>query len=263
MPALRNAQPCPALHTNRTAHSRQAGIALNILALETSSAWCSVALWRDGALLDLEEHAGQTHSERLLPMVDTLLAQAGLTVRALDAIAFGEGPGSFTGLRIACGVAQGLAAGAGIITVGVGTLLAIAEASGGNAVLAALDARMGEVYCAAYQRDSSGWNVVHPPLLCTPDAAPPLPEGNWLGAGSAFAAHPHALATRYAGRIIEVQPELRPQARAIAVLGAALALTGHGRAPEDAHPLYLRDRVALTVAERRAKAGASVAEDER
>jgi tRNA threonylcarbamoyladenosine biosynthesis protein TsaB len=213
-------------------------------------------LWLDGRILAHEELAEQRHSELLLPMVDTLLAQASLELRAMDAVAFGAGPGSFTGLRIACGVAQGLAAGAGLLTVGVGTLLAIAQASGGQRVFACLDARMGEIYCAAYQRDAADWSVVHPPQLCTPGLAPALTGGNWTGAGSGFAAHGAALARRYDTQIADVQPELHPRAHEVAVLGAELLRQGMGVPPEQAHPLYLRDHVALTVEERRARSQA-------
>ncbi len=193
-------------------------------------------------------------------MVHALLLQASLPLRSLDAVAFGAGPGSFTGLRIACGVAQGLAAGAGIVTVGVGTLLAIAQAARALRVFACIDARMGEIYCAAFERSAESFHVIHPPQLCTPDAAPALPGGDWMGAGSGFAAHAEALARRYAEQIDDVQPELHPRAHEIAVLGADLLRQGLGVPPEQAHPLYLRDHVALTVEERRARSRAETPE---
>ena len=193
-------------------------------------------------------------------MVDALLVQASLPLRSLDAVAFGAGPGSFTGLRIACGVAQGLAAGAGILTVGVGTLLAIAKAARAPRVFACLDARMGEIYCAAFERSAAGFSVIHPAQLCTPDAGPALPGGDWVGAGSGFDVHAEALARRYAKHIDEVQPQLHPRAHEIAVLGADLLHQGLGVPPEQAHPLYLRDHVALTVEERRARSRAEIPE---
>jgi tRNA threonylcarbamoyladenosine biosynthesis protein TsaB len=230
---------------------------LNILALETSSQWCSVALWLDGRLLAREELAGQRHSELLLPMVDALLNDAALELRNMDAVAFGAGPGSFTGLRIACGVAQGLAAGAGIATVGVGTLMAMAQASGAPRVLACLDARMGEIYCAAYERNADAWHVVHPPRLSTPDEAPALDGGAWTGVGSGFEAYASALMRRYDGRIDTVQADLHPRAHEVAILGAEMFRQGLGLPPEQAHPVYLRDHVALTIEERRARAHAA------
>jgi len=230
---------------------------LNILALETSSPWCSVALWLQGRIFATEELAGQRHSELLLPMVDALLKEAGVDLRSMQVAAFGAGPGSFTGLRIACGVAQGLAAGADLQTVGVGTLAAIAQASGASRVFACLDARMGEVYCAAYERDVKGWRIVHPPQLCTPERTPALSGPDWTAAGSGFAAHGAVLGQRYDGQIAHIQPDLHPHAREIAILGAELARQGMTVPPEQAHPLYLRDHVALTIEERRARAHAA------
>jgi len=122
----------------------------------------------DSALTYREVHAGQTHSQLLLPMCQDLLAEAGLGLAQLDGIAFGAGPGSFTGLRIACAVAQGLAFGADVPVLGVGTLLALAEASGAARVIACLDARMGEVYHAAYRREVGDWMTESGPQLCAP-----------------------------------------------------------------------------------------------
>ena len=190
-------------------------------------------------------------------MVDALLNDAALELRNMDAVAFGAGPGSFTGLRIACGVAQGLAAGAGIATVGVGTLMAMAQASGGPRVLACLDARMGEIYCAAYERNADAWYVVHPPRLSTPDDAPALDGGTWTGVGSGFEAYASALMRRYDGRIDAVQADLHPRAHEVAILGAEMFRQGSGLPPEQAHPVYLRDHVALTIEERRARAHAA------
>src|SRR5689334_10706199 len=118
---------------------------LKILALDTSTEYCSVALWRDGDADSRDARAGQRHSELLLPMVDELLQRHGLAVKDLDGIAFGRGPGSFTGLRIGCGVVQGLAFGAGLRVVGVDTLAAMAESAAAGHVVCCLDARMGEI----------------------------------------------------------------------------------------------------------------------
>jgi tRNA threonylcarbamoyladenosine biosynthesis protein TsaB len=123
---------------------------MRVLALDTSTEYCSVALWQDGGSYELNELVGQKHSERLISMVDEVLKDAGIKIQQLDCIAFGKGPGSFTGVRIACGTAQGLAFGANLPVAGVCTLEALAEASGKPRVIAALDARMGEIYHAAY-----------------------------------------------------------------------------------------------------------------
>ena len=223
---------------------------MKILALDTSTEYCSVALWRDGAVDARDAHAGQRHSELLLPMVDELLGRHGVAVRDLDGIAFGEGPGSFTGLRIGCGVTQGLAFGAGLRVVGVSTLLALAEAAGRERAVCCLDARMGEIYHAAYARSGASWQAVHAPSLCAPADAPPLPAGSWTGCGSGFGAHRAALERRYDGRLSAIMPEVFPHARDIAQLAAGEFEAGRAVAAEQAVPVYLRDRVALKTDER-------------
>lgn len=223
---------------------------MNILALDTSTEYCSVALWRGGTVDASDAHAGQRHSELLLPMVDALLGRHGLAIRQLDGIAFGQGPGSFTGLRIACGVTQGLAFGAGLRVVGIGTLLAMAEAARADSVICCLDARMGEIYHAAYERAGAGWCAVHAPSLCAPADAPPVRAGTWTGCGSGFAAHGPVLRERYAGRLAAVMPEVFPHARDIARLAAREFEAGRGAPAEQAVPVYLRDKVALRSDER-------------
>lgn len=227
---------------------------MRILALETSTEYCSVALSQAGSKLERFELVGQKHSELLMPMLDGLLKASGVTLAELDGIAFGCGPGSFTGVRIACGVTQGLAFGAGLPVAGVCTLLALAQAqyelAGRRRVVAALDARMNEVYFAAYERIAEGWTTVCEPCLCKPEDAPELPGGDWFGAGSGFAAHGEALRARYAGQLADVDGAAVPQAAAIAALGEAMFARGAGVAAAQAVPLYLRDKVALKTAER-------------
>ena len=225
---------------------------MNILALETSTEYCSVALWRDGVLSGRCELVGQKHSEQLMPMLDAVLQAAGVRLTELAGIAFGAGPGSFTGVRIACGVTQGLALGAGLPVTGVCTLLALAEACGKDKVVAALDARMGELYHAAYMRSGSGsgWTTVVEPSLCKAADAPLVEGEGWFGVGSGFAAHAEALALRYAGHLSGVDGAAIPQATAIAALAAPLFAAGQGLDAALATPFYLRDKVALTTQER-------------
>src|SRR5712675_2893016 len=135
---------------------------MRFAAIETSGDWCSVALWRDGEIASLERRAPNRHSELALPLLEKLLGEAGLTASQLEGVAFGAGPGSFTGLRIACGVAQGLAFGAGLPVVPVGTLAALAQEAGGPRVMACLDARMGEIYHAVYRREGGNWIEIDP-----------------------------------------------------------------------------------------------------
>ena len=188
----------------------------------------------------------------LLPMVDGLLRSQGLTLDQVDGIAFGCGPGSFTGLRIACGVAQGLAFGRHLHVVGVSTLLALAEQVDSERVVCCLDARMGEIYHAAYERAGRIWRTVHEASLCAPEGAPLLPAGAWTACGGGFAAHEAALTRRYAGRLSQIHSNLYPHAREIAVLGARQFEQGNGMPPEQALPVYLRDKVALRTDERTA-----------
>jgi tRNA threonylcarbamoyladenosine biosynthesis protein TsaB len=225
---------------------------LNILALESSTDLCSVALWLDGRVYARDAEAGQRNSEVLLPMVDALLTAHGLTARELDGVAYGSGPGSFTGLRVTCGVAQGIAFGAGIPVVGVVTLLALAHASGADRVVCSLDARMGEIYHAAYEKRGRTWHTALQPALCKPEAAPEPPAGSWTGCGSGFDAYHAVLTSRCAGRLERVVPDLFPHARDVANLAAVELKSGGGVAAEHAEPFYLRNKVALRVDERKA-----------
>ena len=223
---------------------------MNILALETSTELCSAALWLDGAVDAREAVAGQRNSELLLPMVDALMSAHALATRDLDGIAFGSGPGAFTGVRIACGVAQGIAFGIDVPVVGIGTLAALAEAAGAVRVVCCLDARMGEVYHAAYEQRGEERHEVHAPGLYQPGAVPQLPAGQWTGCGSGFAAYRSALEARYAGGLACVLDGPMPHAREIAILAARQLARGHGVDAADAVPLYVRNKVALRVNER-------------
>lgn len=223
---------------------------MKILAFDTSTEYCTAALLHDDALLLRDVHAGQTHSQLLLPMCQSLLAEAGIALRQLDGIAFGAGPGSFTGLRIACAVAQGLAFGVELPVLGVSTLLALAEASDATRVIACLDARMGEVYHAVYRREAGDWLTESAPLLCAPAQVPGVEGAEWCGCGSGFQAYGEVLQARYGAALTGMRPALYPHAREIAALAAAGFAAGQGMAPELAAPLYIRDKVALKICER-------------
>jgi tRNA threonylcarbamoyladenosine biosynthesis protein TsaB len=148
---------------------------MRFAAIETSTDWCSVALWSDGEIAALERRAGNRHSELALPMLEALLKNQELDVSALEAIAFGAGPGAFTGLRIACALAQGLALARGLPVIGISTLEAMAEESGAERVVACLDARMREVYYAALEKRAGRWREAIAAQCVAPQAAPPPP----------------------------------------------------------------------------------------
>jgi len=228
---------------------------MRLLAFDTSTNWLSVACGADEAWHVRGEPAGQAHSERLLPLVDAVLADAGWSLGSLDGIAFGAGPGSFTGVRIACGVAQGLGLGADLPLMPVPTLQALAQTAWrvhlATHVVACLDARMREVYVAAYAREQGCWNEVLAPAVLPPAEASMSFGGGaaWLGAGGGFAAYP-ALAAQLA--LLHVDADAVPDARAIGELAQPRFVAGEGVAAANALPLYVRHRVALTTAERAA-----------
>jgi tRNA threonylcarbamoyladenosine biosynthesis protein TsaB len=224
---------------------------MKLLALDTSTENCSLALWLDGEVMSRQVHAGQRHSDLLLPMLEALLGDAGLTLGALDGIAFGEGPGSFTGLRIGCGVAQGLALGADLPVLGISTLLALAAAAPGERVIACLDARIGEIYHGAYELRDGVWCTVSAPSLGLAQDAPALGGGGWVGAGSGFAAYGEALQARYAGQLVSSDGSVYPQARDMVELAAPLFAQGLGQDAALAAPLYIRNKVALKMSERK------------
>jgi tRNA threonylcarbamoyladenosine biosynthesis protein TsaB len=227
---------------------------MNLLAIETSSEFCSVAAGRGDDVFFRHEPAGQRHGELVLPMIDDVLAQAGLALADLEGIAYGAGPGAFTGLRIACGVTQGLALARGLPVAGIGTLLALSEEAAGEAgdaaVVACIDARMGEVYHAAYRKTHGQWTEMSPPGLYRPAEVPAVAGSGWIGCGSGFAAHREALAARHAGRLAAIRPELAPTARAVLALAAPRFAAGKGADAATAVPVYLRDKVALKTSER-------------
>jgi tRNA threonylcarbamoyladenosine biosynthesis protein TsaB len=229
---------------------------MKLLVLDTSTEYCSAALWLDGRVHARRVLAGQRHSSLLLPMVDELLRESAIGLRQLDGIAYGAGPGSFTGLRIACAVTQGLAFGADLPVVGVSTLESIAEQAGVDKVLTLLDARMAEVYWAAYRREAGGWHAVAEPRLALPESVH-VPDGSdWVGAGNGFVALGEALRPRLAAQLIRIDDAIMPDAAAMAPLAVRALARGEGMDAALAAPVYLRDKVALTVDERRKRLSA-------
>ena len=225
-----------------------------IAAIETSTELASVALLCGDRVTSRESSGAKTHSMTVLALLQELLREQDLTLGQCDALAFGAGPGSFTGVRTACGLAQGLAFGANLPVVPVVTLLAMADAArnqgGGDNIIAVLDARMGEVYWAHYRFDEQ-WQIVKEPCLSAPEQV--IAEGASCVAGNGLAAY----ADRFTGLApVRRWPELMPHAAQIAWLGLQFALQGQGVHAREAQPLYLRNKVALTTAERIQEAGA-------
>ena len=223
-----------------------------IVAVETSSELASVALLCGDQLSSRESSGAQTHSMTVLGLLQDLMRQRGLTLEQCDALAFGSGPGSFTGVRTACGLIQGLAFGAGLPVVPVVTLLAMADAAraggAGDNILTVLDARMGEVYWAQYRFEGQ-WQTVAAPRLSAPEEVSAQAASGAAGNGLAAYADRFTCLTA-----LPRWPELMPHASHIALLGRDMLGQGLGVHARDAQPLYLRNKVALTTAERMAGA---------
>ncbi len=238
-------------------------IGMNLLAFELSTEACSVALWVDGDVRERHEIAPRRHAELALPWAEALLAEAGIAKSQLDAIAVGRGPGAFTGVRLGVAMAQGIALALDRPAVPVSTLAALAMrslalgAGEGDAVLAAIDARMNEVYVAGYhltrEHDALRPMPTVVEQVLAPDAVP-LPDdgGAWFGVGTGFGALGGALASRLPPHWRAVDAEALPHAADIVRLAHAALLRGEAVAPELLEPAYLRNQVALTLVEQQA-----------
>ncbi len=223
---------------------------MNLLAFDTSTEYLSIALLKDGQTLSDDCLAGQAHSQLILPTIHALLEKAHLQLSDLNGIAFGAGPGSFTGVRIAAAVAQGLGFGENLPVAPVCTLLALAENAGHHQVIACLDARMGEVYHAAYQKVSGEWQCALEAGLYKPEEVPLVEGVNWMGVGSGWHTYTKELSTAYSGKLQAIKPELLPTASAILKLATSVFLKGEAKPASEAVPIYIRNRVALKTAER-------------
>lgn len=203
-----------------------------------------MALSLDGAVLEKYELRSQ-HSEHLLPFIDALLVEAGVKLKQLDAIAFGRGPGSFTGLRIGAGVAQGLAFGADLPLVPVSSLSALAQGVDADKILAAFDARMQQVYWCAYRRSANGLvEAVMDEAVLNPADVPLPPGEGWVGAGSGWDSYAEILEARASASLLRVETRIYPHARHLAVLAAEAFRNGRFVSADEALPVYVRDEVA-------------------
>lgn len=222
---------------------------MKLLAIDTATEACSAALYLDGEVAQRYELAPQGHAERILPMVEALLAEAGLALGQLDALGFGCGPGSFTGVRIGTGVVQGLAFAAQRPVLPISSLAALAQGAvrelGAGRVLAAIDARMQEIYWGVFSADAEGRVAAQGEERVIAPAALEAVEGtDWYGVGSGWLSYAAPLEERFAGQLARVEGERYPQAHDVAVLAAAAFERGEAVAAEQALPRYLRDQVA-------------------
>ena len=248
---------------------------MHLLAIETSTEACSVAVMAGGEVRERFEVAPRRHAELVLPWAEALLAEAGLRRADLGAIAVSRGPGAFTGVRLGISIAQGIALALDRPLVPVSTLAVLAlgglrgpggagahgahgpadagaSAPAGDLVLAAIDARMGEVYTGAFDREGEGLRALDRERVSAPEAVEPPAGGPWHGVGTGFAAAEGALARHLHDRLASVDAAALPRAGDLARLAAIELAAGGGVAPERVEPAYLRDSVALTLAEQAA-----------
>jgi len=223
---------------------------MKLLAIDTSTEACSAALLIGSDVRTRYEVAPRRHAQLILPMVDELMNEAGLRPRDLDALAFGRGPGAFTGLRIAAGVIQGIAFGADLPVVPVSSLAALAQGlcreRRVESVLAAVDARMGDLYWGVYRRDAQGRAVaLDHDRLVTPAAVPALYGDEWYGTGSGWQHYGELLVARLGPAVRSWEGQRYPAAEDVARLGAAGYTRGEAVAADAALPVYLRDEVAI------------------
>lgn len=225
---------------------------MNILAIETATESCSVALAAGTRVFNRSRHAPRQHAELLLPWVQELLSEAQISFADLDVVAFSRGPGSFTSLRIGIGVVQGIAWATDCPVVPVSSLAAMAQvaaAQGVETALVALDARMGEVFTGLYRVDARGYMQLDgKEQVCAPQAVQCPAENNIYGVGSGFERYPGLCSQR--DQLAGVKADLWPQAEAVLSLAKHWLLDNQPLPAEQAQPVYLRDNVALKIADR-------------
>lgn len=226
---------------------------MNLLAIETATEACSVALIHGQDIIARSEVAPRRHTELVFPMADALLAEAGIGRHALDAIAVGRGPGAFTGVRLGVSLAQGMALALDLPVITISSLAALAlEAPEDEdaAILAVIDARMGEIYAACYRRDDSGGLIaLDDERVCKPEALVLPQASSWQVVGTGWATYATILSERFTGVLRSADGARYPQAAHVAELAMREFNAGRAQSPELALPVYLRDKVALTLLE--------------
>lgn len=227
---------------------------MKLLAVETATQACSAALYIDGQIQQRFEIAPQQHTKLILPMIDSLMNEAGLKPQQLDGLAFGCGPGSFTGVRIATGIIQGIAFGADLPVVPVSTLAALAQdffsQNSETFAFTAMDARMGEIFWGVYEKNSAGFAQLVGEEAVTPATDIIFPSRTGVGIGSAWGIYQAEMSAKLGELLQSSQSDNLPQAAAIAQLGVYGLQNNQGVAAEQAMPVYLRDKVAKKESER-------------
>ena len=220
---------------------------MQVLAIDTASPMCSAALYVQGVYYERSRLVPQGHGQWILPMVDGLLDEGNTTLQGLDAIAFGRGPGTFTGVRMATAVAQGLSLGADVPLLPISNLAMLAQSAyqkyQAKKIVVAIDARMDEVYWGSFQMNENGLQSVGSETLCPPHRVPPLDGDDWFGIGTGFAEYP-AIVQHYDAQLRDLDSERLPRAEDALPLAISMLEQGEVFAPEKVAPVYLRDDVA-------------------
>lgn len=217
-----------------------------LLAIDTATEVCSAALWVDGAVFSQHAPYPNRHSELMLPMVAEVLARGETTLAQLDAVAWGRGPGAFTGLRIGTAIAQGMAFGCDIPVIPVSSLHALAQRHKASRVLAAIDARMEQVYWACYQREGGLMTAMGTERLTSPQDIVPPDEGRWLAVGSGSDRYVTEIKKVLSGVTVHHIADCYPHAKEIAEIAALVFMQGDTLPAERAQPVYLRNQVVST-----------------
>jgi len=221
---------------------------MNILALDTCTESCSASLLYNGEVFEQAEMTQRGHSDLILGMMDTLFHQAGTTISAIDVVVFGRGPGSFTGVRVGVGVAQGIAFARDIPVIPVSTLLAVAQDAAdkldSDFIAVAMDARMGEIYCASYQRINGLVELIESERVCPPEQFIPNSEQQWVGVGTGWREYDATLRGNFSENLAKVEFEHYPNASVMIKLAQIEVEAGRMIPAEHALPVYLRDNVA-------------------
>ena len=226
---------------------------MNILALDTCSECCSAALFYDGRLYEVSELTQRGHSELILGMMDKLFEQADTTISSVEAIAFGRGPGSFTGVRVGVSVAQGIAFARNIPVIPISSLAAVAQQgiylADTDRFAVAIDARMGEIYCAHYKRVEKVVILLDEERVCSPINFLPINEKKTIGMGTGWRTYATELTRQFSAQLANIKPEAYPMASGIVELAQVEIAAGRLLPAEQALPVYLRDNVAKKKAE--------------